>query len=123
MFAGAQGTTKAIATTPTELIALAPDVIFAFTSPIVLALQHATRSVPIVFAGVIDPVGSGLVASLARPSGNTTGFALFEYAIAAKWLELLKEIAPHVTRTAVLREPQVSASLPPSKRLDRSGWS
>ena len=117
MFAGAQGTTTRHYAT--ELIALAPDVIFAFTSPIVLAL----RSVPIVFAGVIDPVGSGLVASLARPSGNTTGFALFEYAIAAKWLELLKEIAPHVTRTAVLREPQVSASLLPSKRLDRSGWS
>jgi len=111
MFAGAQGTTKAIATTPTELIALAPDVIFAFTSPIVLALQHATRSVPIVFAGVIDPVGSGLVASLARPSGNTTGFALFEYAIAAKWLELLKEIAPHVTRTAVLRDPTIAAGI------------
>ena len=95
----------------TELIALAPDVIFAFTSPIVLALQHATRSVPIVFAGVIDPVGSGLVASLARPSGNTTGFALFEYAIAAKWLELLKEIAPHVTRTAVLRDPTIAAGI------------
>ena len=95
----------------TELIALAPDVIFAFTSPIVLALQHATRSVPIVFAGVIDPVGSGLVASLGRPSGNTTGFALFEYAIAAKWLELLKEIAPHVTRTAVLRDPTIAAGI------------
>jgi len=94
-----------------ELVALAPDVFLAFTSPIVLALQQATHSVPIVFAGVVDPVGSGLVASMARPGGSTTGFALFEYAIAAKWLDLLKEMAPHVTRVAVLRDATIAAGI------------
>jgi len=69
-----------------------------------VALQKATRTVPIVFAGVIDPVGAGLVASLARPGGNTTGFAGFEYGMSVKWLELLKQIAPRVTRIAVLRD-------------------
>jgi putative ABC transport system substrate-binding protein len=88
----------------TELAALVPDVIVAVTSGVVAALQRATRTVPIVFAGVIDPVGGGFVRSLARPGGNSTGFALFEYAISAKWLELLKEIAPSVTRVAVLRD-------------------
>jgi ABC-type uncharacterized transport system substrate-binding protein len=88
----------------TELVALMPDVIVAVTSGVVAALQRATRTVPIVFAGVIDPVGGGFVRSLARPGGNSTGFALFEYAISAKWLELLKEIAPSVTRVAVLRD-------------------
>ena len=87
----------------TELVALAPDVIFANTFPIVVALQQATRAVPIVFAGLIDPVGAGLVASLARPGGNTTGFAGFEYGMSVKWLELLKQIAPRMTRVAVLR--------------------
>ena len=88
----------------TELVALAPDVIFATTFPIVAALQQATRAVPIVFAGLIDPVGAGLVASLARPGGNTTGFAGFEYGMSVKWLELLKQTAPRVTRVAVLRD-------------------
>jgi putative tryptophan/tyrosine transport system substrate-binding protein len=87
-----------------ELVALAPDVIFTNTQPTVVALQKATRTVPIVFAGVIDPVGAGLVASLARPGGNTTGFAGFEYGMSVKWLELLKQIAPRVTRIAVLRD-------------------
>jgi putative ABC transport system substrate-binding protein len=88
----------------TELVALAPDVIFATTFPTVSALQQATRAIPIVFAGVVDPVGAGLVASLARPGGNTTGFAGFEYGLSAKWLELLKQIVPHLTRVAVLRD-------------------
>src|SRR5262245_39767998 len=88
----------------TELVALAPDVVFATTFPTVAALQQATRAVPIVFAGIVDPVGAGLVASLARPGGNTTGFAGFEYGLSAKWLELLKQIAPHLTRVAVLRD-------------------
>ena len=88
----------------TELVALEPDVIVAVTSGVVAALQRVTRSVPIVFAGVIDPVGGGFVRSLARPRGNSTGFALFEYAISAKWLELLKEISPSLTRVAVLRD-------------------
>jgi putative ABC transport system substrate-binding protein len=92
-----------------ELVASAPDLLVAPTSFTLAALQRATRSVPIVFVGVIDPVGAGFVSSLARPGGNTTGFIAFEYTIGAKWLELLKEIAPHVTRAAVLRDP-VNAS-------------
>jgi putative ABC transport system substrate-binding protein len=87
-----------------ELLALAPDVILASGTPSVQALQKVTRTVPIVFALVADPVGAGLVESLARPGGNTTGFTPMEYSIAAKWLELLKEIAPRVTRVAVLRD-------------------
>jgi putative ABC transport system substrate-binding protein len=88
----------------TELIALTPDAIFATTFPTVVALQQATRTVPIVFAGLFDPVGAGLVTSLARPGGNTTGFASFEYGLSVKWLELLKQVAPRVTRVAVLRD-------------------
>jgi putative ABC transport system substrate-binding protein len=88
----------------TELVALTPDAIFATTFPIVVALQQATRTVPIVFAGLFDPVGAGLVTSLARPGGNTTGFASFEYGLSVKWLELLKQVAPRVTRVAVLRD-------------------
>ena len=94
-----------------ELLALSPDVILANTSSIVAALQQATSAVPIVFVGVIDPVGAGFVDSLARPGGNATGFVTFEYAIAAKWLELLKEIAPEVTRAAVLRDPTLAAGI------------
>jgi putative tryptophan/tyrosine transport system substrate-binding protein len=92
-----------------ELVALAPDVILATGSSAVAALQQATRTVPIVFVQVIDPVGAGYVASLARPGGNATGFSLFEYGISGKWLELLKEIAPRVTRVAVLRDPAIAA--------------
>ena len=87
-----------------DLVALAPDVIFANTFPTVAALQKATRTLPIVFAGVIDPVGAGLVESLARPGGNTTGFSGFEYGMSAKWLEVLKQIAPRTARVAVLRD-------------------
>src|SRR5262249_45221493 len=94
-----------------ELVARAPDVILAATTAAVLALKRATATVPIVFVGVVDPVGSGLVASLARPGGNATGFTLFEYATAAKWLELIKEIAPRVTRVAVLRDPAIAAGI------------
>jgi ABC-type uncharacterized transport system substrate-binding protein len=94
-----------------ELLALAPDVILAPTSAVVAALQRATRTVPIVFVGVIDPVGAGFVASLARPGGNTTGFAAFEYGISGKWLALLKEIAPGLTRAAVLRDPSIAAGI------------
>src|SRR5262249_49759605 len=84
-----------------ELVALSPDVLLGITSSVLATLQEATRAVPIVFVAVIDPVGAGLVDSMARPGGNTTGFIAFEYAIAAKWLELLKEIAPNLTRAAV----------------------
>ena len=87
-----------------ELAALAPDVILTSSSPPLAALLQATRTIPIVFAGIADPVGAGYVDSLARLGGNATGFMPFEYSIAAKWLELLKEIAPHVTRAAILRE-------------------
>ena len=87
-----------------ELLALAPDVVLASATPSVQALQKVTRTVPIVFALVADPVGAGIVESLARPGGNTTGFTPNEYGISAKWLELLKEIAPRVTRVAVLRD-------------------
>jgi len=89
---------------PEELLALAPDIILASATPSVQALQKVTRTVPIVFALVADPVGAGIVESLARPGGNTTGFTPMEYGISAKWLELLKEIAPRVTRVAVLRD-------------------
>ena len=92
-----------------ELVALAPDVILAHGAGPVAALLEATRTVPIVFVAVIDPVGGGFVDSLARPGGNTTGFTLFEYGISGKWLELLKEIAPRVTRAAVLRNPAIAS--------------
>jgi putative tryptophan/tyrosine transport system substrate-binding protein len=88
-----------------DLVALAPDVILAAGSPVVAALQQATRTVPIVFAQVADPVGGGFVDSLARPGGNATGFMNFEYSLGGKWLELLKEITPGLTRAAVLRDP------------------
>src|SRR5262249_30179750 len=82
-----------------------PDVILASGATIVATLQRATRSVPIVFANATDPVGSGLVDSLARPDRNATGFTQFEFGISAKWLQLLKEIAPAVSRVAVIRDP------------------
>jgi putative ABC transport system substrate-binding protein len=88
-----------------ELVALAPDVVLAGASEATAALREVTRTVPIVFAGVTDPVGAGYVASLARPGGNATGLAYVEYGMGGKWLELLKEIAPRVTRAAVLRDP------------------
>jgi putative tryptophan/tyrosine transport system substrate-binding protein len=94
-----------------ELVALAPDVILATGSPVMAALLQATRSVPIVFAQVPDPVGNGFVASLARPGGNATGFITFEYGVAGKYLELLKEIAPRVTRAAVLRDPTIASGI------------
>ena len=92
-----------------ELVALTPDVILATASSTVAALQGATRTVPVVFAHAVDPVAAGFVDSLARPGGNATGFVLFEYGISAKWLELLKEIAPSVTRAGVLRDPAMAA--------------
>src|SRR5262245_13307956 len=95
----------------TELVALAPDVILATASQTVAALQAVTRTVPIVFAHAVDPVGAGFVDSLARPGGNATGFVLFEYGMGVKWLELLKEIAPNVTRVAVLRDPAIAAGI------------
>jgi len=92
-----------------ELAELAPDVILAAGSAAVGSVLQAARTVPIVFVIVVDPVGAGFVDSLARPGGNATGFINFEYSIGAKWLELLKAIAPGVTRVAVLRDPAISA--------------
>jgi len=94
-----------------ELVALAPDVILASGSQSVAALQQATRTVPIVFANVIDPVGAGYVARLVRPGGNATGFTAFEYSLSGKWLELFKEIAPNLTRIAILRDPALAAGI------------
>ena len=92
-----------------ELVALGPDVVMTFGSNAVPPLRQATRTIPIVFALVADPVGAGYVESLAQPGGNVTGFASFEYAIGGKWLELVKEIAPRTTRVAVLRDSAIAA--------------
>ena len=95
-----------------ELAALAPDVLVAGTgSAAVAPLLQATRTVPIVFVSVIDPVGAGFVESLAQPGGNATGFTIYEYSMSGKWLELLKEIAPRVTRAAILRDPAVVSGI------------
>jgi len=92
-----------------ELVALAPDVILATGAAVIPPLLKATRTVPIVFNNVVDPVGAGFVDSLARPGNNVTGFVSFEYGLSVKWLELLKEIAPRVTRVVVIRDPNISA--------------
>ena len=94
-----------------ELVALAPDVIISSGTASMAPLLQATRTVPIVFVNVADPVGAGFVDSLARPGGNVTGFLQFEYSLSGKWVELLKEIAPRVTRVAVLRDPTVTSGI------------
>ena len=94
-----------------ELVAVAPDVILAAGSLSVAALQQTSRTVPIVFVNIIDPVGAGFVARLARPGGNTTGFTSFEYSLSGKWLELLKGITPNLTRIAILRDPALAAGI------------
>jgi putative ABC transport system substrate-binding protein len=94
-----------------ELVALAPDVILATGGPATEQMLQATRSIPIVFAVVPDPVGSGLVARLSRPGGNATGFMQFEYGLSGKWLELLKQVVPGVTQAAVLRDPAITAGI------------
>jgi putative ABC transport system substrate-binding protein len=103
---------RRIQATATELVASAPDVVLVDAPNAALALQQATRTLPIVFGAVTDPVGIGLVRSLARPGGNITGFANAEFGTSAKWLELLKEIAPRVTRAAVIQEPTNPGSFP-----------
>ncbi len=107
----AAGDAERIRKSAAELVALAPDVILATGSPVTAALLQATRTVPIVFAQVPDPVANGFVASLAQPGGNATGFTIYEYGTSAKWLELLKEIAPQVTRAAVLRDPAIASGI------------
>ena len=94
-----------------ELVGIAPDVILASTSLAMIALQQATSTVPIVFSNVADPVGAGFVGSLAQPGGNVTGFMLFDFSMSTKWLQLLKEIAPRVTRAVVIRDPASPAAI------------
>jgi putative ABC transport system substrate-binding protein len=107
----AGGDTRQIREYVAELAALAPDVILVNGVAALGPLLEATRTIPIVFCGVADPVGAGFVDSLARPGGNATGFLLFEYSLSGKWLELLKEIAPGVTRAAALRDANISAGI------------
>jgi len=94
-----------------ELAALSPDIIVASGTVSMTALQHVSRTLPIVFAGVTDPVGAGFIDSLSRPGGNVTGFMIYEYSLGGKWLELLKQIAPNVKRVAVLRDPDNPAGI------------
>ena len=107
----AGGNATALRKYAAELVALAPDVILANGSASTGPLLEATRAVPIVFAITPDPVGAGYVDSLSRPGGNATGFLMFEYSLCGKWLELLKEIAPGVTRAVVLRDPAIAAGI------------
>jgi putative ABC transport system substrate-binding protein len=105
------GNSDAVRKSVTEMVALAPDVILAAGSAVAGPLLQATRTLPVVFVHAPDPVGAGFVDSLARPGGNATGFTQFEYSMSGKWLELLKQIAPNVTRAAILRDPSISAGL------------
>jgi putative ABC transport system substrate-binding protein len=107
----AEGDAERIRKYAAELVALAPDVIFALGTANVGQLLQTTRTVPVVFAFVADPVGAGHVDNLARPGGNATGFVQFEYGLSGKWLELLKEIAPRVMRALVFRDPDISAGI------------
>jgi putative tryptophan/tyrosine transport system substrate-binding protein len=108
---GSAGDSDVVRRHAQELVALAPDLIVASGSQNVAALQQVSRTVPIVCLGIVDPVGAGFVASLARPGGNTTGLTPFEYGMSGKWLELLKQIAPGMTRAAVLRDPSITAGV------------
>jgi putative ABC transport system substrate-binding protein len=94
-----------------DLVALAPNTLFASGTLSVSALQRASRSIPIVFANVTDPVGAGFVNSLARPGGNVTGFMIYEYSLSGKWLEMLKEVAPNLRRAAIIRNPDNPAGV------------
>src|SRR6188768_189142 len=94
-----------------EMVALAPDVILTIGSVAVAPLQQATRTIPIVFVNAPDPVGAGFVQNMAHPGGNITGFSSFEYSMSGKWAELLKQIAPNVTRALVLRDPTSAAGI------------
>jgi putative tryptophan/tyrosine transport system substrate-binding protein len=108
---GSAGDSDVVRRHAQELVALAPDLVVASGSQNVAALQQVSRTVPIVFLGIVDPVGAGFVASLARPGGNTTGLTPFEYGMGGKWLELLKQIAPGMTQAAVLRDPSITAGV------------
>ena len=95
-------------TDATEMVHLNPDVLIAVTTPAVVALQHETRSIPIVFVNVADPVGQGIIASFAKPGGNTTGFGAFEFSVGGKWVEVIKEIAPSVNQIGVIFNPETA---------------
>src|SRR5262245_59840543 len=110
-WAGAIGSAERMRESAVELAALAPDVILATGSAGTGPLLQATRSIPIVFVHTPDPVGAGYVNSMSRPGGNATGFINFEYGLGAKWLELLKQITPHVTRAAIVRDPAITAGI------------
>ncbi len=110
-YRSAKGDANELLKYATELVALRPDVILTGGSITAAPVLQAMRSIPIVFVQVVDPVGGGLVESLARPGGNATGFTSYEYSLSAKWLELLKEIAPRVTRVAVIRDPTRGAAI------------
>ena len=116
-FRWAEGDVSRMSTLAAELIALAPDVLVATNTTTLRALQRATRALPIVFANVTDPVALGFAESLARPGGNITGFTNREYAMGGKWLEILREIAPHVTRVQVIHNPQNPASVALSQAI------
>src|SRR5262245_22735690 len=107
----AGGSTEDFRKFASELVALVPDVILASGTPTIASLLRATSNLPIVFVNVTDPLGAGFVKSLARPGGNATGFMKFEYSVSAKWLELLKEIAPGVKRAAILRDPTITSGI------------
>jgi ABC-type uncharacterized transport system substrate-binding protein len=105
------GEAASIRRAATELVALAPDVLLVVGSATAGLLLQATQTIPVVFVNTADPVGAGFVQSLARPGGNATGFTSFEYSLSGKWIELLKQIAPHVTRVAVLRDPTAASGI------------
>jgi putative ABC transport system substrate-binding protein len=107
----APGDTASIQRYAKELVSLQPDLVFSYTTPPTAALLQETRGIPIIFTGVSDPIGGGFVESFPRPGGNATGFMTYEYSMSGKWLELLKEIAPRVTRAAVLRDPAVASGI------------
>jgi putative tryptophan/tyrosine transport system substrate-binding protein len=107
----ADGSASLIRKNATDVLAFAPDVVAVSGNSTVVALSQATRTVPIVFAQVADPVGSGFVKTMARPGGNVTGFVQFDYSLSGKWPELLKQIAPNVTRAAVLRDANIPAGI------------
>src|SRR5262249_38623006 len=107
----AEGDVREIRRHASELVALAPDVILATGTAAMESLQRATRTIPVVFNNVADPVGAGFVKSMSRPGGNTTGFIQFEYTLSGKWLELLRQIAPSVARVAVLRDAAITSGI------------
>jgi putative ABC transport system substrate-binding protein len=107
----AAGNADRIGTFAKELVELKPDAIFAHTTPVTVALAHETRTIPIVFVNVFDPIGTGFIASIAHPGGNITGFTNLDPAMSSKWVELLKEIAPHTVRAAVLFNPATAVPL------------